>query len=268
MARSPYLPDPAEMQAIARPLAAKPSAIPQRAQPPPPPEYQTSRTNEQKAIYRLTAPTPTRAPETVRKCLTDEFDSHADDDKVGPESSLVFEGLVPAQTPSLFEMTPVPAIPSPSTPPRVPVPEPPKERFSSRKNLICLRGSMPYDIYIYINIFKIYIYNAVLASRKSSGLHFEYMWWASLWFLNGYIAGCCTWCQQRNRQHYTRGGVLVAFKLHISYFLILHVLHDWCMFMFYMLNLWIICLRLSNTAIQPRFLQVALTRFQVLRLRS
>lgn len=158
MARSPYLPDPAEMQAIARPLAAKPSAIPQRAQPPPPPEYQTSRTNEQKAIYRLTAPTPTRAPETVRKCLTDEFDSHADDDKVGPESSLVFEGLVPAQTPSLFEMTPVPAIPSPSTPPRVPVPEPPKERFSSRKNLICLRGSMPYDIYIYINIFKIYIY--------------------------------------------------------------------------------------------------------------
>ena len=147
MARSPYLPDPAEMQAIARPLAAKPSAIPQRAQPPPPPEYQTSWTNEQKAISRLTAPTPTRAPETVRKCLTNEFDSHADDDKVGPDSSLVFEkGPVPAQTPSLFEMTPVPAIPSPSTPPRVPVPEPPKERFSSRKKLICLLGSMPYDI--------------------------------------------------------------------------------------------------------------------------
>lgn len=150
MARSPYLPDPAEMQAIARPLAAKPSAIPQRAQPPPPPEYQTSRTNEQKAIYRLTAPTPTRAPETVRKCLTNEFDSHADDDKVGPESSLVFEkGLVPAQTPSLFEMTPVPAIPSPSTPPRVPVPEPPKERFSSRKNWF-VYGVACHMIYIYI----------------------------------------------------------------------------------------------------------------------
>ena len=127
MARSPYLPDPAELQGIARPLVAKPSSIPEVLRQPPP--QKTFPSEEQKLMERLPAPTPSKAPGTVRRCLSHHFESV--NDMVEPSSSLVFNGGLapPSQTPSFMEMTPVVA---PATPPcaRQVLPEPAKDRFS------------------------------------------------------------------------------------------------------------------------------------------
>ena len=160
MARSPYVPDPAELQGIARPWVAKPSAIPEVLRQPPP--GKTFQSEEQKLIERLTAPTPSKAPGTVRRCSSNRFESV--NDMVDPSSSLVFDcGLAPpSQTPSLVEMTPVAA---PATPPcvRQVLPEPDKERFSCiiRYTTVACTYiyiyAYTYILYIYINMQYIYI---------------------------------------------------------------------------------------------------------------
>ena len=155
MARSPYLPDPAELQGIARPLVAKPSTIPEVLRQPPP--GKTFQSDEQKLIERLTAPTPSKAPGTVRRCLSHRFESV--NDMVDPSSSLVFDGGLapPSQTPSLVEMTPVAA---PATPPcvRQVLPEPHKERFSCIIRYTTVACTYIVYIYVYIYIYYIYIH--------------------------------------------------------------------------------------------------------------